>query len=265
MEHLEELGRSLGPITMLQPKLGMADLIRAKAMFPSRQRRFCTQQLKVFPISEHLKSLDADCVNAVGVRADESRARSRLPEWEWFDAGDCDVWRPLLRWSTADVIEMHQRHGIPPCSLYLRHNVSRVGCWPCIFARKSEIRLVADTDPARIDEIRALEREVGVVAEARYLRDRAVWLVTPDAEPPISEAEKHLRWERKRDRLTRPFQAPTWFQANTPDDLGLSIDEVVEWSRTSYGGRQREMFAPGSADAGCVRWGMCDLLPPEAA
>lgn len=264
MAHLEELSRALGPITMLRPKLGMADLIRAKAMFPSRQRRFCTQQLKIYPIAEHLQSLDVDCVNAVGVRADESKARSKLPEWEWFDVADCEMWRPLLAWSVEDVIEMHQRHNVPPCALYLRLNVSRVGCWPCLFARKAEIRLVADTDPGRIDEIRALEHEVGVQAEARYLRDRAIWLVTPDAEPSTGEAEKHLRWTRKRDRLTRPFQSPTFFQPDEKDELGRyrmpTIDEVVEWSRTSYGGKQREMFAPGSADAGCVRWGMCDLV-----
>ena len=108
--HIEgALTRSLGPITILRPPLLMADLIRSKGMFPSRQRRFCTQQLKVFPIAGYLTGSDADCVNAIGVRAEESQARAKLPEWEWFDAGDCEVWRPLLHWTFDDVIELHQR------------------------------------------------------------------------------------------------------------------------------------------------------------
>ena len=268
VEHVEgALSRALGPIEILKPPLLMEDLCRSKAMFPSQTRRFCTQQLKAFPIASYLKASDADCVNAVGVRAQESESRAKLPEWEYFDAGDCDVWRPLLRWTEAEVIEMHQRHGVAPCRLYLDWNVSRVGCWPCIFARKAEIRLIADVDPARIDRIRRLEAEVGAAAELRYERDRTAWLTEPDPEPDAAAAEKHARWEKKRDRLARPFMRPAWFQADAKDANGqwraTPIDEVVDWSRTARGGLQRELFAPSNHDAGCMRWGMCDL--PQGA
>ena len=264
VEHIEgELSRRLGKIIVLKPPLLMEDLCRSKAMFPSQSRRFCTQQLKVFPIAEHLCGADSDCVHTVGIRAAESRARAKLPEWEYFDAGDCDVWRPILNWTEAEVIEIHQTHGVKPCPLYLRWNVSRVGCWPCIFARKNEIRLIADVDPGRIDRIRALEHEIGVLANARYERDRALWLAEPDPEPAAEFIEKHLRWERKRARLMAPFQAPAWFQADQQDASGhyrmMPIDEVVDWSRTAHGGKQRELFQPNRNDAGCMRWGMCDL------
>jgi hypothetical protein len=36
----------------------------------------------------------------------------------------------------------------------------------------------------------------------------------------------------------------------------MPIADVVEWSRTSYGGKQFEMFA--SETEGCVRWGLCE-------
>jgi 3'-phosphoadenosine 5'-phosphosulfate sulfotransferase (PAPS reductase)/FAD synthetase len=258
------LSERLGPVQILKPPLLMEELCFKKAMFPSRTRRFCTPELKVFPIANYLKAQDCDCINAVGVRAAESEARARLPEWEYFDAGDCDVWRPLLHWTEEDVIEMHQRHALQPCSLYLRWGVTRVGCWPCIFARKADIRLIADVDPERIDRIRSLESQIAVAAQLRYDRDRSLWMAEPDPEPPLSSADKHLRWERKRDRLVRPFQAPAWFQADAKDADGryrfMPIDEVVDWARTAHGGRQREMFLPDRRDTGCMRWGMCEVL-----
>ena len=36
------------------------------------------------------------------------------------------------------------------------------------------------------------------------------------------------------------------------------IQRVVDWSRTSRGGRQVELFADTDGHQGCVRWGMCD-------
>ena len=67
------------------------------------------------------------------------------------------MWRPLMRFSLDDVIDLHQRHGVKPSALYLRFGLRRVGCFPCIFASKSEIRTIAEVDPERIERIRRLE------------------------------------------------------------------------------------------------------------
>jgi hypothetical protein len=145
-----------------------------------------------------------------------------------------------------------------------------VGCWPCIFANKKEIKLIADIDPARIDRIRALEERVRSGARARYERDRAAW---PDKEPaqPHHSAgheandkwwEDHWAWRSKGKRLQKPFQGPAWFQQKNalPDGSYpmTPIDTAVQWSRTSRGGKQFEMFAAAPGDAGCMRWGLCD-------
>jgi 3'-phosphoadenosine 5'-phosphosulfate sulfotransferase (PAPS reductase)/FAD synthetase len=221
----------LGPITEIKPPLLMEDLILKKGMFPSRVRRFCTQELKVKPIMNYLTQLmeaGTDVINAVGIRAGESESRSKMGEWEWQAGFDCEVWRPLIAWSEDQVIAIHARHGLPPNPLYLM-GASRVGCWPCIYARKAEIRLIADKDPARIVRLRVLEERVGVAARARA--------------------------EAKGQTLVSD---PAWFQA----PLGTSgaawpIDRVVEWSRTGRGGRQMELFAP-QQEEGCVRWGLCE-------
>ena len=54
---------------------------------------------------------------------------------------------------------MHHKYNILPNPLYLK-GAERVGCWPCIFARKREIRMLSRLSPDRIDQIRHLERSV---------------------------------------------------------------------------------------------------------
>lgn len=270
-----ELTRVLGPITEIRAARQMEDLVRAKAMFPSRQRRFCTEELKVAPMRAYLAKLQAggtQVVNAIGIRHEESRQRAAALEWEPSETFGCDVWAPLVRWTLDDVIAIHKRHGLRPNPLYLM-GASRVGCWPCIFARKAEIRLIADLDPARIERLRVLEREVATAAEQRYERDRARWLESPDPEP-AADSPAHDRWEKKKARLMRPFAPPAWFQSWGPSQLAtkaddfcpaLPIDDAVAWSRTAFGGSQFEMFAPTAADTGCVRWGLCEATGPSGA
>jgi 3'-phosphoadenosine 5'-phosphosulfate sulfotransferase (PAPS reductase)/FAD synthetase len=267
-----ELTRVIGPITEIRGPKTMEQLIQSKGMFPSRQRRFCTEELKVLPMQRYLRGLmDAghDIVNAVGIRHEESAARSTAAEWEDSKTFDCDVWRPLIKWTLDDVVAIHARHGLKPNPLYLL-GASRVGCWPCIMARKGEIKLIAETDPARIERLERLEGETGVAAKARYERDRAKWLAAPDPEPeePAAGTEehedwsrKHERWAKKKRRLESPFVMPTWFQSPMGGYGMMPIRQVVEWSKTARGGRQFELFASTPGDAGCMRWGMCETDP----
>jgi 3'-phosphoadenosine 5'-phosphosulfate sulfotransferase (PAPS reductase)/FAD synthetase len=226
------LTEKLGPIVELMPKKQMVELVKSKGIFPSSFRRFCTQELKVYPLAKYINGrMDGgeDIVNAVGIRAAESESRSKMPEWEWQEGFDCEVWRPLLHWTEQEVIDIHTRHGLRPNPLYLR-GASRVGCYPCILSRKDEIRQVADADPWRIDEIRTLEAEVAQKARERHAKAGI---------------------EHTTD--------PTFFQAKTGGTgLCWPIDRVVGWSRTARGGKQLELFAAKSSDAGCMRWGLCD-------
>lgn len=232
------LTKKIGPILEIQPKLKMESLIEKKGMFPSRVRRFCTQELKVEPIKRYIKEVQnshvaGDVINAVGIRRGESLARSAALEWEFSDSFKCDVWRPIVMWSEQDVIDIHKRHNLAPNPLYLK-GASRVGCWPCIFARKSEIRMIAETDPGRIDRIRDLELLVNERAKSR------------------SDA-----------RGDEKFTDRTFFQKGVIDAGLMPIDEVVEWSKTARGGKQYELFAPREGDTGCMRWGLCETSSSE--
>lgn len=221
------------PITRLSGERQMVELVLWKGMFPSSACRFCTQNLKVLPFLEYVG--EDEITNCVGIRAEESNARAKLEEHGVLDDGypNIRVWRPLLRWDTQSVIDAHGRHGLAPNPLYLS-GAERVGCWPCVFENKADVRLVANTDPGRIDLIRELER----ILQGRQ--------------------EKRLA-ARGETREGRGFRLPTWFTLRDGSRKRTSapIDEVVAWSRTGHGGRQF-MIDHEDGRRGCLRWGLCD-------
>lgn len=217
----------LGSITEVRGELDFVQLVAKKGLFPSRVMRFCTELLKVVPVQRWLAArADAgeELVNAVGIRRAESRARSAMAEWEWSDGFDLEVWRPLVTWTAEDVAAIHRRHGLAMNPLYAM-GASRVGCWPCIHARKSEIALVARLDPGRIDQIRELEHELNEAGEAR---DRA---------------------------KGRPFVVRSMFSFHGGDNrhVPLPIDQAIEWANSKRG----EWQPPGAGE-GCMRYGLCD-------
>ena len=208
----------------------MVRWIIKKSMFPSRRIRYCTDYLKIKSIKRLTKEVMASGllpVNTVGIRAAESVARSKLPERELSTSLDCMVWRPILKWSTEDVIEIHHRHGLAPNPLYLK-GANRVGCWPCIFSRKSEVRFLAETDSERIDLIRDLEHDIAEIRRSKTAPDKKIFL-------------------------------PTFFGQNGPKNNDMtSIDTMVEWAKTSRGGNQFNMFREDELMPGCMSWGLCD-------
>jgi 3'-phosphoadenosine 5'-phosphosulfate sulfotransferase (PAPS reductase)/FAD synthetase len=188
----EYLPQYIGPIKVLQGDSGgMVGLVRSMGYFPGPRMRFCTQKLKLEPVQQYLESLDADPVSAVGIRAQESISRSKNPKWEYSSEMKCDVWRPILDFSEDDVIALIKRHGCRPNPLYLL-GAKRVGCWPCIFASKSDIRLLNKEDPEKIDTIADLEIEL----------------------------------TNKRRRSNQEYGAVTWFYKGQP----IPITKVVEWA-----------------------------------
>ena len=234
--HLTKL---FGSIVILKSKKypgGFRDLVQQKGMFPNRLARFCTQELKVKPFLAYLAALEDEPVNVIGIRAEESRSRAKMPEWSEHDKGfDCPVWRPIIAWTYEDVIRAHQDSGVKPNSLYLKRGVSRVGCWPCIFADKIEMRAVAMHSPERIDEIEALEARLNSAAAARMGVD----------EVPIKQRRSMFH---RRSNMVNRGESKAW-----------PIREAIEWSKTKRGGKvEDERTAEDFAREGCMRWGMCE-------
>lgn len=204
-------------ITRIKPERDFWELSKWKRRFPSARARFCTEYLKVVPTNDYINSLRSRSKSLIlhsGVRAAESEARSQLPP-EDFDARfGCIVRRPLLKWTIADVWEMHRKYDVKPNPLYAMGMV-RVGCFPCIMSRKEEIRKIAKLFPQVVDKIRQEEstpddRSNGRSAGTFFAGDKV----------PV-----HLRsitWARKKDG--KEFKL-------------TSIDDVVRWAQTSRGGK----------------------------
>ncbi|GKW23471.1 hypothetical protein PEC311524_10650 [Pectobacterium carotovorum subsp. carotovorum] len=141
------------------------DLCMWKGRFPSTKRRFCTTELKHEPVRLQVVEPITDAMFSVvswqGVRAQESKDRAELPEWEsGFDLGPrLSIYRPILHWKHEDVFALARRHGIKPNPLY-EQGCSRVGCMPCIHARKSELAEIFRRWPEEVDRVARWERLV---------------------------------------------------------------------------------------------------------
>ncbi|WP_179950388.1 phosphoadenosine phosphosulfate reductase domain-containing protein [Burkholderia sp. RF2-non_BP3] len=200
------------------------DLCMVRGGFPSRKRQFCTEYLKRNPLTEYAIGL-IDAGHFVeswqGVRADESEARRWLPHYEWR-GGNYAVFRPILRWNVADVFDAHAAAAIAPNPLY-REGMSRVGCMPCINAQKVEIREIARRFPEHIERVAA--------------------------------------WERLVSEVCRPRSPVSFFHLGTQSHAGQSstIEAVVEWSKTTFGGRQYDLLADAEPATACASaYGLCE-------
>lgn len=227
VEILNEHGQKHGvaPIRTLRSE-GFLELAKRKQRFPSAKARFCTQELKIFPMLRLIEELWLDGFEVVqhsGVRASESTERARMDEWA--ESYFCRLRRPLLQWSISDVWKIHQRYRVPINPIYFTGR-KRVGCKLCCMSNKQDVRITAKTHPETIDQYRAWEKELGTIKSDGI----------PSSFFPADKVPEHLRsikgLIRKRDG--NKGKAGTQYSANT-------IDDVVRWSTTLRGGKQIAM------------------------
>lgn len=208
------------------------DMCMLKGGFPSRKRQFCTQYLKTEPLTEYALDL-IDAGFAVwswqGVRIDESDSRRTRLQGTGACVKSFDVvggglfnHRPILRWNVSDVFEAHALAGIKPNPLY-RQGMSRVGCMPCINASKGELSEIARRFP--------------------------------------EEIERLAEWERLVSSVTRPRSPVSFFHMGTQGHTGQTstIWSVVEWAKTTRGGKQYNLLADAAPATACASaYGLCE-------
>lgn len=226
LAYLDDLAKNYWKreVVTLKPKMTFIELAEKKQIFPSPTKRFCTEHLKVLPLREWIdKQLDEggleDPVVLQGVRAQESLKRSKLDPWTagtLHDAYDADIWRPILDWNVEEVFAIHDRYGIPPNPLY-KMGVGRVGCWPCIMVRKSELKQCFETDPELLDRLRGYEERVAA-ASAR----NGASFFGPGKVPKDFHDKVFVNPEGK--RFTYPSIDAVYRWAMNPDERSLFED-----------------------------------------
>lgn len=130
------------------------DMMLWKRRAPSTKAQFCTEHVKLRPIKEWLDFLSPDLGEPImytGIRAGESERRAKMLEREFSPYYDCYTERPLLRWSEEQVFSFLKDKGVPPNPLYAA-GFSRVGCFPCIHARKSELAALPEWAWKKLEE-----------------------------------------------------------------------------------------------------------------
>lgn len=209
----------------------MLDMCLWKGRFPSTINRFCTVELKLEAINRYATGpaiaeaiskggAAYDVISWVGIRRDESAARANAEEWSTDNMGN-RVYRPLVEWSKTQCFDLLKRHDIEPNPLY-KLGCGRVGCMPCINARKSEIGEIVARWPEHIDRIREWERIVGACNK---------------------------------------LGVSTFFSANKipgEADDRADIDSVVAWLKTGRGGVQYSMDALMEPLACSSLYGLCE-------
>jgi 3'-phosphoadenosine 5'-phosphosulfate sulfotransferase (PAPS reductase)/FAD synthetase len=202
-DHLELLSEryqqwGCAPIVRLEPERGFLDLAKWKKRFPSRKARFCTQFLKVIPTRNDVTALiraDNEVIVHSGVRAGESVDRAKLIERGFDDMFGCVVNRPLLRFTLQEVLDLSKYHGVPLNPLY-SYGFTRVGCFPCINSKKSEVKLISIHFPERIDQLEVEERAISTFFARKTVPERFRSLLVDTRKGPMKVATIRdvVRW-----------------------------------------------------------------------
>lgn len=211
------------------------DMCLVHGRFPSTKVRFCSNELKRDPMIKQVQMplLDAghDVISWQGVRADESPGRALLAanEHRMTHENGAEVWnyRPILNWTADECFAMHRKHGVEHNPLYAQ-GMGRVGCMPCIHARKDELLEISKRFPEEIDRVEQWEAIVRQVSKT----DSATFFTASE--------------------LGASSAADV-----TPEKHGIRAK--VEWSKTSRGKQNLDMFRSDERIELCSSiYGLCE-------
>lgn len=187
--HVQEVASALGVelVVLKSPRFPLQNLCKEMKWFPDSMNRMCTVLLKIMPMIDYVLTIDDNVVIIQGIRAAESQSRSKLScsanyfaEYladdsakkrlyrkidvkEWCGHHTATVERPMFGESAQGVIDYILQHGQQPNPLY-RRGFSRVGCFPCIFARLSDIKAMRHF-PDYVQRVIELEKEVNDIRQ----------------------------------------------------------------------------------------------------
>lgn len=188
-QHIQDTVKNLGiKLHTIKSKKydGMVGLATKKGSFPSSTRRFCTEELKSKPMIDFILKQKDDILIIQGIRADESRSRSRMQKQctffkyyfepyndkgkthsyrkkdikAWKKQYSDDILRPVFDWTAKQVMDFIIDNGQKPNKLYYE-GFKRVGCFPCIMSGIGELTSMLKKYPERFDEITDLENKIG--------------------------------------------------------------------------------------------------------
>jgi len=109
--------------------------------------RFCTSELKSAVVRSNLKKRfpGQDIINAVGIRAQESRSRAKMPVFKedrllstMKSSGY--TWNAIIDWPVEDVFKIIGEHTVALHPAYTEYGMSRVSCAFCVLASGADLQ-----------------------------------------------------------------------------------------------------------------------------
>jgi len=155
------------------PNKTLLEMAARRGKFPGMSQRQCTSDLKRDPIHTWIRrrypSMGARdphhvVISCMGLRAEESIGRSRLPKLRRnarLQMNNRTVWdwNPILRWTEAEVRAYLAERRIPLHPVY--QHLRRFSCRVCIFMTDHDLRQVKQHDPEAIETISRIEEQIG--------------------------------------------------------------------------------------------------------
>lgn len=153
--------------------------------------RFCTSEAKAQVIGSAVaRQLRGETIiNVLGIRRDESTARSRTPEWKpdtrfaapGNRAGTAMMlWHPIVAWTSADVFAAHRALAVPLHEAYTAYGSSRLSCRFCVLQSLADARAsagAADNRDALLHLVELEARSTFSFQPGRWLADTAPHLL----------------------------------------------------------------------------------------
>lgn len=206
------------------------DLCMWKGRFPSRKAQFCTDHLKRDLAVEYQLNLVEKGFTVVswqGVRRDESLNRRNALKFETIGPS-MYVYRPIVDLTALMVFAYCASKGLLPNPLYLQ-DMTRVGCMPCINVSKDELAAIAKRFIEHIGRIFTWEQLVAACSK----RQAATFIPAPGRGKVINDKQAYAKEN--------------------------SIWQVVEWSKTSRGGKQFSLLTALDEPTACSSaYGLCE-------
>lgn len=181
VEHIRATSFGI-PVYVCQAVKTFFEMVIRRGMFPDKNRRQCTSDLKRGPIDKQIRAILKErglklVVSCEGMRAQESTNRAALEPFKFdtrnslysfsrikgrklVEGRDWYKWLPIFDMTTREVFETIRDSGQKPFWTYAE-GMSRKSCSFCIMANKSDLRIAKRLRPELFAQYVALEKQLG--------------------------------------------------------------------------------------------------------
>jgi len=159
----------------------LLDHIEKRGMFPSPKQRYCTSDHKRSQVQRLITALGRDVLtegketarilNCLGMRAEESPARKKMPMFQFNAAASTKLlpggqrrrevwnWLPIHEWTLGEIWDDIKASGVPYHRAY-DLGMPRLSCCFCIFAPLAALLIAGQHNPDLLTEYVRVEKQI---------------------------------------------------------------------------------------------------------